>query len=95
LLEALIYFGRTLTKEGIFHIGERFGMKFRTGLGVFSLIAALPLGLPQNTTFAQLKPGDLVTTQNATKVKGTGQIRLSADRRGIIGHRVGAGIASS
>ena len=44
-------------------------MKLRTGLGVFSLIAALLLGLTQGTTFAQVKPGDLITPQNATKVK--------------------------
>jgi hypothetical protein len=44
-------------------------MKLRTGLGVFSLVAALLLGLTQGTTFAQVKPGDLITPQNATKVK--------------------------
>jgi len=44
-------------------------MKLRTGLGVFSLIAALLLGFVQGTTFAQVKPGDLITPQNATKVK--------------------------
>ena len=38
-------------------------------MGVFSLIAALLLGLAQGTTFAQVKSGDLITPQNADKVK--------------------------
>ena len=101
-------------------------MKFRTGWGVFLASVALLLGLAQGICNAQVKPGDMITTANAAKVKdivspGTyykimkgmsmkiipsgridwpppykdatekysGQVRISSDRRGIVGYVAG------